>query len=143
MQSLPDAPLGGTHYSPQSPSTRPGPMGKTMSWTMIWGGEENKMSSCCHSQLPACQGSLPPTAQPAPCQGLLPAALREARTPKLLGPPPSHSTALAQLLMPVGLGAQSTIHKQAGPCGPPQPAMGFEQAGGALSVDTEPIEQET
>lgn len=84
-----------------------------MSWTMIWGGVENKMSSCCHSQLPAGQGSLPPTAQPAPCQGLLPDALWAARTPKLLGPPPSHCIALAQLLMPVGLDAHSTIHKEA------------------------------
>ena len=60
-----------------------------MSWTVIQGGVENKMSSCGCSQLPAGQGALPPTVQPTLCQGLLPAAVQAAGTPKLLGPPPS------------------------------------------------------
>lgn len=48
-----------------------------------------------------------------PRQGLLPAALPAARTPKLLGPPPSLPEALAQLPTPVGLDAWSAIHKRA------------------------------
>ena len=84
---------------------------KGMSWTVIRAGVENKMSSCGHSQLPEGQGSLPPTVQPAPCQGLLPAALQAARMPKLLGLPPSLLMALAQLPTPVGLDAQNAIHK--------------------------------
>ena len=85
--------------------------GYGMSWTVIWGGVENKMSSCGCSQLPAGQGSLPPTVQPALCQGLLPATLQAAGTPKLLGPPPSPLVALAQCPTPVGLGAQTVIRQ--------------------------------
>lgn len=96
------------------------------------------MISCCHGQLPAGQGSLPPTVQPAPCQGLLPAAPRAAGTPKLLGPPPSLpmpwlSSPHQWAWMP---GAPSTSKPR--PCGPPWPAMGSKQEGCALPVDTQP-----
>lgn len=59
--------------------------GSGMSWMVIRGGVENKMSSCGRSQLPAGQGSLPPTVQPTLCQGLLPAALRRPERPSSWG----------------------------------------------------------
>lgn len=86
-----------------------------MSWMVVRGGVE--------SQLPVGQGSLPPTVQPAPCQGLLPVAPWAAGTPKLLGPPPSFPMALAQILTPVGLSAHP---KQAQALQPAMAATGSE-----------------
>lgn len=102
--------------------------GSGMSWTVIQGGVENKMSSCGRSQLPAGQGALPPTVQPTLCQGLLPAALQAAGTPKLLGPPPSPLVTLAQHPTPVGLDAQTAICQRAPVCRLAWPAPG--SAGG-------------
>lgn len=102
-----------------------------MSWMVVWGGVE--------SQLPAGQGSLPPTVQPAPCQGLLPAALWAAGTPKLWGPPPSFLMAQAQSLTPVGLSAHP---KQAEALQPTMAAAGSESAPGFCQRAPSPIERE-
>lgn len=115
------APSQDSRYSPPPRVFDQSLWGCGMSWTVIWGGVENKTSSCGRSQLPAGQGSLPPTVQPALCQGLLPATLQAAGTPKLLGPPPSPLVALAQRPTPVGLDAQTSIRQRA-PVLPPSMA---------------------